>query len=132
MIVYVDTSAYLKLIVREDETDALRTALTRERATGAVVVSSILLLTELHRAARRLGIDRTRIDQELTKVSLLRPSDSTFERAGGLPSPHLRSLDALHLSAAIECGATLMYVYDERLRFAASDVGLSVRTPGRT
>lgn len=131
MIVYVDTSAYLKLIVQEAETEALRIALTRERAAGAVVMSSILLLTELHRAAWRLGVDRIRIDQELKKVSLLRPNDSTFERAGGLPSPHLRSLDALHLCAAIECGATVMYVYDERLRAAASDLGLSVSAPGR-
>ena len=78
MIVYVDTSAYLKLIVRKDETKALGAALRAERAAGAVIVSSILLLTELHRAAGRLGIDRRQIDLELTKVSLVRPSDSTF------------------------------------------------------
>lgn len=132
MIVYVDTSAYLKLIVKEDETEALRRALAGERSAGAVVVSSILLLTELQRGARRLGIERTLVDEELKKISLLRPTDATFERAGGLPSPSLRSLDALHLSAAIECGASVIYVYDERLRNAASEVGLSVRGPGRS
>ena len=53
MIVYVDTSAALKLLVQEKESAALATQLEQRREGGDTLVASLLLHTELHCAAKR-------------------------------------------------------------------------------
>lgn len=129
MIHYIDTSAYLKLIIDEPESEALAAALRSGRRAGHRMVSSVLLETELHRAAHRYGIDRTLIEGELAKLALISAADSTFTRAGTFPDPMLRSLDALHLATAIECNAVAMYTYDKRQAAAALNTGIAVLAP---
>ena len=131
MIHYIDTSAYLKLIVEEAESADLKAALEVDRAAHHRVVSSILLETELMRAGHRWGIDAALIDAELRKLDIVRAADSTFSKAGTFPDPLLRSLDALHLAAAVECGATSIYTYDGRQAAAAINAGIRVLAPGR-
>ena len=55
-----------------------------------------------------------------------------FDVAGGMEPASLRSLDTLHLAAAQALGDDLagMVVYDERLRAAATEVGIVVVAPG--
>jgi predicted nucleic acid-binding protein len=55
-----------------------------------------------------------------------------FQEAGLLPGSTLRSLDALHLSAAIRIGVDRLVAYDSRLVEAARELGLTVFAPGRT
>ena len=129
MIRYIDTSAYLKLLVTEAESPALRADLQTARIAGHRIVSSILLETELRRAAQRLGLAVTDVETELTKIDIIRADDATFIRAGNIPGPTLRSLDALHLAAALEAGATAVYTYDERQADAAIQAGLTVLAP---
>jgi predicted nucleic acid-binding protein len=67
----------------------------------------------------------------LTPVTLLPLDDATLESAADLEPAELRSVDALHLAAALSLGADLgrFYCYDDRLAAAASAVGLDVRAP---
>jgi predicted nucleic acid-binding protein len=55
-----------------------------------------------------------------------------FDRAGAMAPPELRSLDALHLAAAMSLGRDLagIVAYDDRLALAASHAGLKVASPG--
>lgn len=129
MIRYIDTSAYLKLFIEEPESEALSRHLELGRAGGDQVVSSVLLETELRRAGHRYGIAREVIDAEVAKVTMISATDSTFHRAGAFPDPFLRSLDALHLAAAIECGAAAIYTYDRRQAEAAVRAGIDVIAP---
>lgn len=129
MIRYIDTSAYLKLLVAEPETPALRADLQATRTAGVRIVSSILLETELRRAGQLLGIAVAEIEAELAKLDIIRADDATFIRAGNLPGPLLRSLDALHLAVALEVGATAVYTYDARQTAAATQLGLIVLAP---
>jgi predicted nucleic acid-binding protein len=64
-------------------------------------------------------------------VHLVTLDEPLLDRAGGLDPPELRSLDAVHLAAALALGPDLgiMFVYDVRLRQAAEACGLPVGAP---
>lgn len=128
MAIYVDTSAAVKLLVREAETSALRRWL-RDRERD--LVSSDLLRTELSRVALRLGDATNRADAILAGIIVLPVTTTTFEAAGTLEPASLRSLDALHLAAALDLGDELeaILTYDERLAAAATSNGVEVVTP---
>lgn len=53
--------------------------------------------------------------------------------AGRLGPDGLRTLDAIHLAAAVAAGAELSGVvtYDDRMASAAKDLGLETVAPGR-
>lgn len=126
-MVYLDTSAFLKLVVAEKHSDALREALA-----GEALWSSILLDVEAHRAARRLGVAPDVVAGFLESVSLVAPGDTTFAAARDLQPHELRTLDALHLATALELGADLdaVVTYDRRLATACAEIGVEVRAPG--
>lgn len=129
MIVYVDTSAHLKSIVREVESIAYRTYLDRARARGDRVVSSSLLITELGRAASRAGVERTTIDDALNVVTLIACTNVRLGEAAGVVPATVRSLDAIHLASAQYLGADVMVTYDKRRSAAGSDAGIEVVQP---
>lgn len=62
---------------------------------------------------------------------MLPVDEATLETAAALEPAELRSLDALHLAAALSLGDDLrrVYCYDARLAAAASARGLEVRRP---
>lgn len=125
---YVDSSALVKLAVREAESVALRRYLVRHRP----LVSSALARTEVARALLPLGPDAVRRGREvLARVELLRVNDRVLDVAGQLTPPELRSLDAIHLASAEQLGADLrgFVTYDERLAAAAAGRGLRVIQP---
>ena len=124
---YLETSAFLKLFLAEPETPAMRAWFAARPACW----SSQLLVTEVLRATRRLGLHRHAVELALDAVSLILPVATTFHRAGELLPPELRSLDALHLATARELGADLEAVvsYDSRLIGAARAAGVAVLTP---
>lgn len=126
---YLDTSAAVKLVQQETDTDALREWLDeRERA----LVSSRLLHTELLRATRRVRPDLLGQARELLDhVTLLDVSADICERAGLLDPDGMRSLDAIHLASALALVDELegVVTYDMRLRAAAVAVGLDVVAP---
>jgi uncharacterized protein len=126
---YLDTSAAAKLLVEETESDALAAFLERAVEGGDVVGSSRLLETELRRLAIRITLPQEHVTMVLERLDLLVPDDEVFRTAGLLPSASLRSLDALHVAAAMRWGADTVMTYDERQALAARSVGLDVIAP---
>ncbi|MCU0274526.1 MAG: type II toxin-antitoxin system VapC family toxin [Acidimicrobiales bacterium] len=127
---YADTSALVKLVVAERESAALLRWLARD---GRQLVSSDLARTELMRTVRRAVPDRAVLAREvLESVTLLQLPTEVFEIAGRLEPATMRSLDALHLAAALHLGDDLegLLTYDDRLATAAEAVGIPVVAPG--
>ncbi|MGN6600177.1 MAG: type II toxin-antitoxin system VapC family toxin [Actinomycetes bacterium] len=130
-MIYLDTSALLKLVVRETESSALRSWLAE--ADGPVVTSA-LTRVELVRAARRVGLQAAQDAVDvLAEVATVRLDDSVLATAAALAPPELRSLDAIHLGTATMLGPGVIVVtYDPRMLEAAALAGLRVVAPGRT
>lgn len=129
MALYFDTSALLKLIVMEPETDALREVVS---SSSSDRVSSDLTRAELVRAVRRGAPDRALTAREvLESLTLIPVTTETFESAARLEPGILRTLDALHLAAALSLGDDLEAVvtYDERLAEACRAHGVTVLAP---
>ncbi len=130
-VAYLESSALVKLVVLEPESDALHDVI----ATHEQLVTSELAVVELGRAARRArgkrGVDRA---GEILGALHLAPIDrAVLARARGLAPLTLRSLDAIHVATAIELDIDdLVFVaYDARCLDAAESVGLAVTSPRR-
>jgi uncharacterized protein len=129
-VIYLDTSAFVKLIRGERETSALE-AFLRERPE-APLVSSALLVLETRRAILRQAPDQlARADLLLTRIDQVHITRAVLEAASRLPDPALRSLDALHLATALQLDRDLeaLVTYDSRLAAAAGRQRLPVVTP---
>ena len=129
-MIYLDSSALVKLVFDEAESDALREWLSNR--TEITKVSSDLSTVELLRTCRRLdagaigdatlllgGIDRLPLDHAI------------LQSAAALAPAQLRSLDAIHLASALSVrdDLTALIVYDRRLGSAAADFGIDVVAP---
>ncbi len=129
MAAYLDTSALVKLIIAEPESAALRSwLLAKERSP----VTSDLARTELVRAVRRLAPEQAPIAvQLLESVTVTEVTPAVFRAAGLVEPVALRSLDAIHLSAALDLGDDLhaFVTYDDRQTAAATANGISVIAP---
>jgi predicted nucleic acid-binding protein len=131
--VYLDSSAIVKLIVEEPESIALRSTLKRWPDR----VSAALARVEVHRALRRAGKSKAahaRAVAVLDSLVLIRLDESILSRAAAFTQPQMRSLDAIHLAAALAIGdePDALITYDGRLARAARDEGLTVLHPGAT
>jgi predicted nucleic acid-binding protein len=127
--IYLDSSAIVKLVVREPESAALRRYLRRRRP----LVSSALARTEVARALLPLGADAIARGREvLSRFDLARVNDRVLTAAGSLLPQDIRSLDAIHLATAQGLGTDLARVvtYDDRMSRAARALGLTVAAPG--
>jgi uncharacterized protein len=128
-MIYLDTSAALKLVVAEPETARLELWMA-DRA-GIPRVSSRLLRIEMLRAVTRTAPHRmSRANVVLSAIALL-SIDDVAPAAEVIGDKMLRSLDAIHLSTAHEIRADLsaFVCYDKRLRDSAHALGLPVETP---
>lgn len=126
---YLDTSALVKLVVREVETPALVAWIDEIELD---LVSSDLARTELLRVVRRAAPDLVlRAREVLDVVTLLDVTTQIFEAAARVDPPTLRTIDALHLAAAFELGDDLAIIvtYDDRLAAAATAAGVRVSAP---
>lgn len=126
---YLDSSAFVKLVIEETGSAAVRTFLANRDARR---VSSALLRTESLRAVRHLGPDALATVREgLRRVDLIGIDDRILDAAGTLEPQVLRTLDAIHLATAMAVGDDLeaIVTYDERMVVAARLMGLSTATP---
>lgn len=125
---YLDSSAVVKLVVAEPQSQALRTYLRRRRP----LVSSALARTEVLRALLPTGeIALSRGRDVLRRLDLIRINDRVLEGAGILEPAQVRSLDAIHLATAQLLGEDLGQVitYDERMAEAARSLGFKTTSP---
>jgi hypothetical protein len=125
-VAYLDTSAAMKLLVKEAESSALITELTDPSRRLA---ASWLLHTELHCAAGRnpalIPIDA--ITTVLDAVTLLDVTRGDLLSAG--THAPLRSNDAIHLATALRIGVDEIVTYDDELARAAASAGIRVLAP---
>ncbi len=127
-ILYLDSSAIMKLVVPEPETGAVRELLRSwpER------VSSVIAAIEVERAGRRVGggaIRRART--VLSGIGLIELDDAVVRAAATLEPAGLRTLDAIHLASALSLGRELgaLCAFDRRLGEAAVSKAIEVLSP---
>jgi predicted nucleic acid-binding protein len=131
-VIYLDSSALMKLVRREAETDALREWLSLR--SEQPVVSSELGRVEVLRAARRAGDSFLAEARTVVGDLDLIPLDRAVQDvACDIGDPLLRTLDALHLASALLLGdaLTAFIAYDHRLAVGARAAGLVVAAPGQ-
>jgi uncharacterized protein len=125
--VYLDSSALVKLAVDETESADLFTAL----ASWSEVYSCDLARVEVVRAVQPQGsMAVARARHILAGVNLIPLVEALLDRAATLWPEILRSLDAIHLAAALEAGVSDLVTYDRRMEVAAESLGLNVLAPG--
>ena len=131
MIVYVDTSAAMKLVIEEKESAELADRLERHRADGDTLAASLLLHTELHCAVNRRPeyVTRDSVSRVLSALALVDVESSDLIMAPLLPG-RLRCADAIHLATALRLTARAMAVYDRELAAAARIAGIDAVSPG--
>jgi predicted nucleic acid-binding protein len=129
-LIYLDSSAIVKLVIREAETPALLSFLGDhpERA------SSALARVEVYRAFRRArasDAEKRRAADVLARIALIRIDDDILQAAAEIEPAQLRSLDAVHLATAllIREEMTALVSYDDRFAAAAKKHGLKVLAP---
>jgi predicted nucleic acid-binding protein len=127
-VVYIDSSALVKLVVAEPESAALRRYLQTEPERASCALARV----EVVRAVRPHGATATsRARQLLRRLDLIQLDDELLDGAAVLDGVVLRSLDAIHLAAAQTLGDDLAAIvtYDERMTRAAAQLGLPVQAP---
>jgi len=129
-VIYLDSSALVKLAITEPETQALSDWLAG--SPNLVRVASSIIRVEVPRAIWRA--DPGALPQAYSLVRRVREiwmSPGVLSRAAGVRPPGLSSLDAIHLASAmtIKRDLTAFVSYDPRLLTAAKESGLPVLTP---
>ena len=129
-MIYIDTSALVKLLFDEPESKALTDWLTQNAEKPKV--SSDLSTVELLRTCQR--IDGSIVDDArrlLDGVDLVPIDHMIVEQAAIVAPGELRSLDAIHLASALSLieDLTAFLAYDIRLCLAAEQAGLPVVSP---
>jgi predicted nucleic acid-binding protein len=125
---YLDTSAAMKLLVEEAESEALVAELI---GSSRRLVASWLLHAELHCAAGR-NPTIILLDAIATVLDVVNLVDVTRGDllAAGTHAP-LRSNDAIHLATALRLGVDEVVTYDDEFAQAAVSAGIRVVAPTR-
>lgn len=127
-MLYLDSSALVKLVIAEPESAALRRYLRQEPSRASCALARV----EVVRAVRPHGAAAmTRARRLLRCLDLVQLDDELLDEAARLDAGVLRSLDAIHLAAAQALGDDLdaVITYDARMAAAADLVGLHVEAP---
>jgi predicted nucleic acid-binding protein len=129
-VVYLDSSALVKLLIDEPESDDLERHLVGDDRR---VWSSALARVEVTRAvsvAALIGRAGSEVEARLRAWTLVAVTDAVLADAAALASARLRSLDAIHLASARAIPTDEFITYDERLAEAARGQGMTVVQPG--
>jgi uncharacterized protein len=134
-VLYADTSALVKLVVHEGESEAIEVEVSRwERiATSEIAAVELPRATARARADRRAGVADGRVVLELLAALAVVPmTDEVRALAASMEPVKLRTLDAIHLACALTLGDDLAAVltYDHRMAEAVLARGLIVLAPG--
>ena len=126
---YLDTSALVKTVVQEAESSVLTEWLRDKDRLAACELVRVEVVRAV-RASDPAAVPRAR--QAISTLTLIRLDDALYELAADLDPPLLRSLDAIHLAAALSLGRDLAAVvtYDARMAEGARALGLRAEAPG--
>lgn len=139
MILYLDTTALVKVVVAEAGSDIAQRAVDDAATTATSLIAyaearSALARTYGERGLSRLGLSQARrqlerVWRELTQVEV---TADLIRRAGDLAEERsLRGMDAIHLASALAlreaAGLTEVASWDKRLRRAAELEGFTLR-----
>jgi predicted nucleic acid-binding protein len=130
-VIYLDTSAMVKLVVSEPESPELINWLNANSEQS--FVTSVVGHIELNRAAGRLGPSATTAAQRISgAIDTFVLTDTIANLAATVGPSELRTLDAIHLATAYVHRSLLaaVCVYDRRLAHAAQTLRLPVAAPG--
>jgi uncharacterized protein len=132
-MLYLDTSALVKLVRPEPESIALAAWLNAR--AGEAIVTSALTEVELPRAIRRADPARLAdIAAVLARLARFEIDAAVRATAAAYTDPALRLLDAIHLATADQLrssGKTISAIvtYDSRLAQAAESAGFPAQAP---
>ena len=140
MILYLDTSAFIKLYVNEPNADVVRAAVAGADQVHAHWVAYPEMrsaLARLHRMGRQDAKTFDQCKREFERdwdlISPILPDEHILRRSGELAEHFgLRGYDSVHLAAAeslrVGQGADLLRFasFDERLNQSAAELGLPV------
>ena len=134
-MIYLDTSALVKLIRIEVESNTLGDWL--DERTEIRWITSALAEVELPRAIRAVAPEGlTAVPAVLARLDRFEIDAVIRSTAAAYPDPALRSLDAIHLAtaqtAASTAPLTALVTYAHRLSEAADALGMTVVAPGKT
>ena len=135
MIVYLDTSALVKLVVSEPQSEAIDVLVARTEYAVTSVIAYAECRSAIARGARSRRVDvaaATRsLDHVWASVHTLDVDLRLSSRAGDLAGHHLlRGMDALHLASALELAdedfPVAFATFDRDLAAAARKEGLDI------
>jgi predicted nucleic acid-binding protein len=129
-MIYLDSSALVKLAVAEPESAALNSYLAKR--TGQSLVSSTLHRAEVLRAIWQAEPGALpRAQKIIRRISLVSLTHDLLDNAATLPPGGLGTTAAIHLASAlaIKRDLTAFVCYDRQLLDAAEAAGLPVASP---
>jgi len=130
-VIYLDSSALLKLLFEEAESQALAEWLAA-RGEEVSMVSSDLAEVEVLRACRRIDPDvLAEAGHLLAGLDLAPITREVIEGAALVEPAAVRSLDAIHLATVLALGESVSFfvTYDVRLQKASAGTGLASVAP---
>jgi predicted nucleic acid-binding protein len=125
---YLDSSAILKIIFKEDESAVLVKCITEPAITSSISRVEVL------RTVQRIDPSRVQLAQsELAKINIVEPIPSILTIAENFSHEvTLRSLDAIHVATLIFLSSATrgLITYDKLMAKNAEQLGLTVLAPG--
>lgn len=134
-ILYVDTSALLKLLVREAESEVIETELLQWSQLATSIVTEVELPRAIARAREERPdavIDGSVVLQGILASAAIVPLDADIVKRAREVSPvHVGALDAIHIASARSLGSDLAAVatYDHRMQDALVNIKVKVLAP---
>ncbi len=124
---YLDASAAVKLMIAEQESEALLSYLK----DWPLRISSELLRVELSCVCHRQGMPASEAEELVSGIRLLPTGSAVLRGACRAFSPAQRALDALHLAAAEQARSQIgcFITYDAEQIAGASALGWRVASP---
>jgi predicted nucleic acid-binding protein len=132
-VLYLDTSALIKLYLSEPESAATEKLLRANipwLATSRVTYAEMLSVLNRCWRDRRLSPAAYKLQKKTfladwNALHVVEVSEAVLSKAAALIERHsLRGFDAIHLCSALSIGQPLFACFDERLRNAAAARGL--------
>ena len=139
-LLYLDTSAWLKLYVEEDGSEAVHAAVEQAEQTCTHLIAYAELRAALAKAQRmnRLTAEQKAvllpvIEQDWETLNVILPTEMLIKRAGNLADQFgLRGYDSIHLAAAEAISLQIMpqplifACFDRHLNESAKLLGMTI------